>query len=92
VPSSSRQCTVKLTPYGTFDESADNVTMISHADVSGLWYFRQMRSAIWIGIFIGSTIGRFIPLIWGDDMLSYSGVLLSGIGAFVGLWLGSRYD
>jgi hypothetical protein len=50
------------------------------------------RRAIWIGIFIGSTIGGFIPLIWGDDMLSYSGVLFSGIGAFVGLWLGSRYD
>jgi predicted MFS family arabinose efflux permease len=49
-----------------------------------------MRSPIWIGIFIGSTIGGLIPLLWGDDMLSYSGVLLSGVGAFVGLWLGSR--
>jgi len=49
-----------------------------------------MRSAIWIGIFVGSTVGGFIPLIWGDDMLSYSGVLFSGIGAFVGLWIGSR--
>jgi hypothetical protein len=49
-----------------------------------------MRSAIWIGIFIGSTIGGMIPTLWGDDMLSYSGVLLSGVGAFVGLWLGSR--
>jgi predicted MFS family arabinose efflux permease len=49
-----------------------------------------MRSAIWIGIFIGSTIGGLIPLLWGDDMLSYSGVLFSGLGAFVGLWLGSR--
>jgi hypothetical protein len=45
-----------------------------------------------MGIFIGSMIGGFIPLIWDDDMLSYSGVLFSGIGAFVGLWLGSRYD
>jgi hypothetical protein len=44
------------------------------------------------GIFIGSTSGGFISLIWGDDMLSYSGVLFSGIDAFVGLWLGSRYD
>ena len=52
----------------------------------------RMRSAIWIAIFIGSTIGGFIPLMWGDDMLSYSGVLFSGIGAFVGLWFGSRYD
>jgi hypothetical protein len=32
----------------------------------------------------------FCSLIWGDDMLSYSGVLFSGIGAFVGLWFGSR--
>src|SRR5260370_6113862 len=49
-----------------------------------------MRSSIWIGIFIGSTIGGLIPELWGGDMLSYSGVLLSGVGAFVGLWLGSR--
>jgi len=49
-----------------------------------------MRSAIWIGIFIGSTVGGLIPELWGGDMFSYSGVLLSGVGAFVGLWLGSR--
>jgi predicted MFS family arabinose efflux permease len=49
-----------------------------------------MRSSIWIGIFIGSTIGGLIPELWGGDMLSYSGVLLSGVGAFAGLWLGSR--
>jgi predicted MFS family arabinose efflux permease len=49
-----------------------------------------MGSSIWIGIFIGSTIGGLIPEIWGGDMLSYSGVLLSGVGAVVGVWLGSR--
>ena len=49
-----------------------------------------MRSprSIWLGIFIGSTIGGFIPELWGADLLSYSSVLLSGIGAFVGLWIG----
>jgi hypothetical protein len=57
---------------------------------SRLWYAPHMRSRIWIAIFIGSMIGGFIPMIWGDDMLSYSGVLFSGIGALVGLWLGSR--
>ena len=62
------------------------------SDVPLLWYPPHMRSPIWIGIFIGSTIGGFVPLIWGDDMLSYLGVLFSGMGAFVGLWLGSRYD
>jgi predicted MFS family arabinose efflux permease len=49
-----------------------------------------MRSAIWIGIFAGSTIGGLVPELWGGDMMSYSGVLLGGVGAFVGLWLGSR--
>jgi hypothetical protein len=49
-----------------------------------------MRSSIWIGILIGSTIGGMIPLFWGDDMLSYSSVLLSGAGAFAGLWLGYK--
>jgi predicted MFS family arabinose efflux permease len=53
-------------------------------------YAAHMRSSIWIGIFIGSSIGGLIPELWGGDMLSYSGVLLSGVGAFVGLWLGSR--
>jgi predicted MFS family arabinose efflux permease len=43
-----------------------------------------MGSSIWIGIFVGSTIGGLIPEIWGGDMLSYSGVLLSGAGALVG--------
>ncbi len=46
-----------------------------------------MRTAIWIGILIGSTIGGFIPALWGGDLLSYSGLLLSGAGAFAGLWV-----
>ena len=49
-----------------------------------------MRSSIWIGILIGSTIGGMLPLFWGDDMLSYSSVLLSGAGAFAGLWVGYK--
>jgi hypothetical protein len=50
----------------------------------------HMRSAIWIWIFVGSTIGGLIPALWGGDMLSWSGVLLSGVGAIMGLWLASR--
>jgi hypothetical protein len=49
-----------------------------------------MRSSIWIGIFIGSTIGGLIPGFWGDGMFSYSSVLLSGVGAVVGMWIGFK--
>jgi hypothetical protein len=32
----------------------------------------QSRSFIWIGVFIGSTIGSLIPGLWGDGVFSYS--------------------
>ena len=46
---------------------------------------------IWLPILIGSTIGGMIPELWGAGMVSYSGVLLSGVGAFAGLWFAHRF-
>ncbi len=46
------------------------------------------KQFIWIGIFVGSTVGSFIPTLWGASFLSFSSVLLSGIGAIAGIWLG----
>jgi hypothetical protein len=45
------------------------------------------RALIWVAILIGSTIGGAIPELWGAEMLSYTSLLLSGIGALVGLWI-----
>jgi hypothetical protein len=56
----------------------------------GRQHFMRSRSAIWIGIFIGSTIGSLTPGLWGEDVFSYSSVLLGGAGALVGLWIGFR--
>ena len=52
-----------------------------------------MRSGarISLPILIGSTIGGMIPELWDASMFSYTGVLLSGVGAFVGLWFGNRF-
>jgi hypothetical protein len=41
-------------------------------------------------MFIGSTIGGFIPELWHAAAFSYTSVLFSGIGAFVGLWIGLK--
>jgi predicted MFS family arabinose efflux permease len=49
-----------------------------------------MRRRIWLGILIGSGIGGLVPELWGAGLISYSGVLLSGVGAFVGLWAGYK--
>jgi len=39
---------------------------------------------------MGSTIGGLIPGLWGGGVFSYSSVLLSGVGALVGLWIGFK--
>jgi len=49
-----------------------------------------MQSRIWLGIFIGSTIGGLVPELWHANLFSYSSVFLSGIGALAGMWLGYK--
>jgi hypothetical protein len=50
-----------------------------------------MKTFIWGGIFIGSTIGGFIPALWGGNaVFSMSSVVLSGVGGLVGLWAGFK--
>jgi hypothetical protein len=48
------------------------------------------RKLIWLGFFIGSTVGGMLPPLWGGDMLSTSGFLLSVVGGIVGIWAGYR--
>ncbi len=50
----------------------------------------ETKTWVWIGMFAGSTIGSYIPALWGDSFLSFSSVLLSGIGALIGVWLGFK--
>ena len=49
-----------------------------------------MQARIWLGVLIGSTIGGFIPALWEAELLCYSALLLSTVGAFVGLWIGYK--
>jgi len=48
------------------------------------------KKLIWIGMFIGSTVGGMVPSMWGDDMISVSGLLLSLAGGILGIWGGYR--
>lgn len=47
----------------------------------------ERKTTIWIGVFVGSTIGGFIPGLWGAGMLSYSGLVCSTVGALAGIWI-----
>jgi len=48
------------------------------------------KTLIWIGLFLGSIIGSFIPLLWGAGVFSFSSIILSAVGAFVGIWIGFK--
>ena len=50
----------------------------------------MQQKFIWGGLFIGSSLGGYIPSLWGAGIFSVSGVLLSAVGGILGIWLGYR--
>jgi uncharacterized membrane protein YeaQ/YmgE (transglycosylase-associated protein family) len=53
-----------------------------------------MSVKVWItiGILIGSTIGAYIPALWGDTSLfSISSLFFSFLGAIGGIWAGNFF-
>jgi hypothetical protein len=51
---------------------------------------KLMQRRIWFWVFVGSTVGGFIPDLWGSGIFSYSAVLLSAVGAIAGVWIGYK--
>ena len=43
---------------------------------------------IWTGFFVGSTLAGFLPMLWGGDMLSVAGLVLSTVGGMLGIFGG----
>jgi hypothetical protein len=52
----------------------------------------ETKTFVWIGMFLGSSIGGFISGLWGSGFLSLASIFWSGIGAIVGIWLGFRFS
>lgn len=49
------------------------------------------KTLIWIGIFVGSTIGSYLPVLWGDaGFFSFSSIIFSTIGGLVGVYIGFK--
>lgn len=54
-----------------------------------LWYTAMNgKPLIWIGLFLGSTIGGFVPALWHAGLFSFSGLLFSTIGGIIGVYIG----
>lgn len=50
----------------------------------------ERKTLIWIGLFIGSSIGGVIPMLWNASPISISSTLLGALGGIAGIWLGFK--
>ncbi len=48
------------------------------------------KKIIWIGMFVGSTVGSSIPSLWGVGYFSLTGVFLGAVGGFLGIYIGFK--
>jgi hypothetical protein len=49
-----------------------------------------MTLLIWIGLSIGSTLGSYLPTIWGAGVFSFASLFGSALGGILGIWLGYK--
>lgn len=45
------------------------------------------KSIIFLGMFIGSIVGGYIPVLFGVDLLSFTSILGNGIGGLAGVFI-----
>lgn len=44
------------------------------------------KRVMWMGVFIGSSIGSFVPYLWGDhNLLSPWGIFFGAVGGIAGV-------
>lgn len=50
----------------------------------------SMKTFVWGGYAIGSTIGGFIPSFWDTSIFSFSGLIFSTVGGMLGIYIGYK--
>ena len=50
----------------------------------------SLKQWVWLGLFVGSTVGGFVPLIWGESALSFASIIASSVGGLLGIWAGYK--
>jgi hypothetical protein len=48
------------------------------------------KKFVWLGLFVGSSIGGLIPGLWGAGIFSWASFLFSFLGGIAGIWLGYK--
>jgi hypothetical protein len=50
----------------------------------------ESKSLIWIFLFVGSTVGGFVPMLWGDSFFGLWSVVLTAVGGIIGIYIGFK--
>lgn len=50
------------------------------------------KKIIWLMLFVGSTLGSFVPLLWGESAFSISSIVFTTLGGFLGIWIGFKIN
>ncbi len=50
----------------------------------------MQQKLIWFGLAVGSALGSYLPVLWGESVFSMTSVLLSAVGGIFGIWLGYK--
>jgi hypothetical protein len=45
------------------------------------------KRTIYFGMFLGGTIGGYLPVLWGDSYFSFWSLLLNAVGAIIGIYI-----
>ncbi|MDP3988140.1 MAG: hypothetical protein Q8P80_03270 [Candidatus Levybacteria bacterium] len=45
----------------------------------------SLKTAVWLGMFIGSIIGGYVPMLFGVGLLSFTAIITSTIGGIIGV-------
>lgn len=48
------------------------------------------KKLIYVFLFIGSSVGGYLPVLWGDSVFSMSSILWSTVGGFAGIYVGFK--
>ncbi len=48
----------------------------------------ESKRIIWIFTIVGGWLGGYVPLLWGANLFSISGVIFSALGGILGIWVG----
>ncbi len=49
-----------------------------------------MRSVIGLSVIVGSTVGAYLPVLWGSSSFSITSLLFGALGGIAGVWVGVR--